>query len=59
MTGWAVVRYIATAAMAGLAVASEYWPREPWVAISIAVLGTLAIHVVPAVPAVQNRQGQP
>lgn len=43
-----ILRYAATAIMAGLAAASQYWPHQPWVGIGIAVAGTLAVHVVPS-----------
>jgi hypothetical protein len=44
---WAVARYILTAALAGLAAASQYYPDVHWIAIAIVVLGVLGIHVVP------------
>jgi hypothetical protein len=45
---WTIVRYAATAALAGLAAASQYYPSVHWIAIAIVVLGTLGIHVVPS-----------
>jgi hypothetical protein len=44
---WAAARYILTAALAGLAAASQYYPDVHWIAIAIVVLGTVGIHVVP------------
>jgi hypothetical protein len=44
----AILRYAATAVLAGLAAAYEYYPHQPWIPISIAVVGTLGIHVVPS-----------
>jgi hypothetical protein len=42
------LRYGATAVLAGLTAAYEYYPHQPWIPIAIAVLGTLGIHVVPS-----------
>jgi hypothetical protein len=44
---WTAARYILTAALAGLAAASQYYPDVHWIAIAIVVLGVLGIHVVP------------
>lgn len=43
-----MVRYAATAALAGLTAAYSYYPSVHWIPIAIAVVGTLGIHVVPA-----------
>jgi hypothetical protein len=48
---WAAARYILTAALAGLAAASQYYPDVHWIAIAIVVLGVLGIHVVPTAAA--------
>jgi hypothetical protein len=44
---WSIVRYVGTATVAGFAAASQYYPGVHWIAIGIAVLGTLGFHVVP------------
>lgn len=49
-TWWTVARYAVTAALAGLAAASQYYPDVHWIAIAIVVLGVLGIHVVPTAP---------
>lgn len=51
-TWWTVLRYVVTAALAGLAAASQYYPDVHWIAIAIVVLGVLGIHVVPTAPPV-------
>jgi hypothetical protein len=55
MNWLAVVRYGATAVLAGLASAYTYYPHVLWLPIAIAVLGTLGIHVIPT--ATQSKTG--
>lgn len=43
-----VVRYLATAALTGLTAAFVYFPKDYWIPVSIAVIGSLGIHVIPS-----------
>jgi hypothetical protein len=44
----AVVRYAATAAVGGLTAAYAYYPDATWIPITLGILATLGIHLVPA-----------
>jgi hypothetical protein len=48
MSPLSVLRYAATAVLAGLTAAYGYYPHQPWIPIAIAVTGTLGIHLVPS-----------
>jgi hypothetical protein len=55
-TALAIVRYTATIALAALTAVYTYYPRLTWIPISIAVIGTLGIHIIPASPGIQAKQ---
>lgn len=43
-----ILRFGMTGAIAGFTAASAYYPHLGWIRIVIAVLGTVAVHLIPA-----------